>query len=154
MPRKRKRKSKMQTRKTKRPKKLANWTTVKGAKVSVKPKRKWGISPVTKLRQQRLRLYAKARARFLEANPICGVWLRRDACVIKHDGKMIGFAIGCIPQYSTEIHHKRGRNGELLLDERYWLAVSSENHTWIHNNIAEARKLGLIAQPGEWGKQE
>lgn len=45
---------------------------------------------------------------------------------------------------ATEVHHIRGRVGDLLLDETYWLAVSTEGHRWIHNNVAEARKKGWI----------
>ncbi len=33
---------------------------------------------------------------------------------------------------ATDIHHLRGRAGQLLLDERYWLAVSRKAHDWIH----------------------
>jgi hypothetical protein len=42
----------------------------------------------------------------------------------------------------TEIHHRKGRIGSLLLDQRFWLAVSSEGHQWIENNPDEALKRG------------
>lgn len=41
-------------------------------------------------------------------------------------------------------HHMRGRLGPLLLDERFWLAVSRPGHDWIHTNPKEAEKLGFI----------
>lgn len=47
-------------------------------------------------------------------------------------------------------HHKRGRLGALLCDTRFWIALCRRHHDWVHANIAEARKLDLIAQPGEW----
>jgi hypothetical protein len=34
---------------------------------------------------------------------------------------------------ATQVHHKRGRLGKLLLDQRYWLGVSDEGHKRIEN---------------------
>ena len=56
---------------------------------------------------------------------------------------------------TTEIHHIKKRIGfaddwakendiNLLLDERFWLAVSRKGHIWIHDNINEAKKLGYL----------
>ena len=45
---------------------------------------------------------------------------------------------------ATEVHHINGRIGDLLTDEQYWLAVSTEGHRWIHENVNEARKKGWI----------
>lgn len=47
-------------------------------------------------------------------------------------------------------HHRRGRNGSLLMDKRFWTPVSFRGHDWIGNNIAAARKLGLICEKGLW----
>lgn len=44
---------------------------------------------------------------------------------------------------ATEIHHKRGRVGALLNDERYWLPVSRKGHVEIEMNPAWARKMGF-----------
>lgn len=35
---------------------------------------------------------------------------------------------------TTEVHHKAGRIGELLLASEYWLAVSRKGHNFIHDN--------------------
>jgi len=51
---------------------------------------------------------------------------------------------------ATQVHHSRGRLGDLLLDERFWVAVSAKGHEWIHENISHARKVGLICEPGQW----
>lgn len=51
---------------------------------------------------------------------------------------------------SEDVHHTRGRVGSLLLDERFWRAVSRKGHDWIGNNMAEARKLGLLCEVGQW----
>lgn len=41
---------------------------------------------------------------------------------------------------ATQVHHKMGRIGPLLLDQRYWLAVSDEGHKKIEANPAWARE--------------
>ena len=48
-------------------------------------------------------------------------------------------------------HHRRGRAGRLLMDERFWTPLCSRHHRWVHDNIAEARALGLICEKGKWG---
>lgn len=52
----------------------------------------------------------------------------------------------------TEVHHTRGRAGALLLDKRFWIAVSRIGHRWIHSNPAEARRRGWLCAVGEWNK--
>jgi hypothetical protein len=51
---------------------------------------------------------------------------------------------------SQDVHHKRGRIGRLLCEVNHWLPVCRGCHDWIHKNIEEARKLGLICEPGQW----
>lgn len=43
---------------------------------------------------------------------------------------------------ATEIHHQRGRIGDLLLDDRYWLPVSRKGHVMITLKPAWALKSG------------
>lgn len=56
-------------------------------------------------------------------------------------------------QPTTEVHHKAGRAGfadewarlnntPLLIDVRYFLAVSRNGHRWIEENPAEAKQMG------------
>lgn len=45
---------------------------------------------------------------------------------------------------ANEVHHKKGRTGKLLLYVPFWLAVSTEGHTWIHANPTKAYKKGLL----------
>lgn len=89
-------------------------------------------------RAARLFQYQRDAKDFLARNPWCVWGLRQEP-----------------PQFirATQVHHYRGRAGKLLLDQRFWLGMSADKHTWAHNNIAEARKLGLICPKGEWGKQ-
>jgi hypothetical protein len=43
---------------------------------------------------------------------------------------------------ATEIHHMKGRMGKLLIDERYFLAVSREGHIKIGDNPEWAMEMG------------
>lgn len=43
---------------------------------------------------------------------------------------------------ATQIHHKKGRIGKLLLDTRYWLAVSHDGHEKIERNPIWAKQMG------------
>jgi hypothetical protein len=45
---------------------------------------------------------------------------------------------------ATEIHHAYGRRGEMLLDTRYWFAVSREGHSHIHSNVEWAEENGYL----------
>lgn len=53
---------------------------------------------------------------------------------------------------ATCVHHIRGRLGTLKFDKRFWCPTTMENGLWPHRNIAEARKLGLLAQAGDWNR--
>ena len=64
--------------------------------------------------------YLRRRRIFLAKNPFCAVTGNR----------------------ATEVHHMKGREGGLLLDERYWLAVSREGHVEIENNPVWAKEMG------------
>lgn len=59
----------------------------------------------------------------------------------------------CISTRNTEAHHTRGRNGNLISDNRYIKWLCRKHHNWVHANPSEARKLGLLADKGDWGKQ-
>jgi hypothetical protein len=43
---------------------------------------------------------------------------------------------------TTDIHHKKGRVGELFLDERYWIALSREGHQHVEDNPEWAKENG------------
>lgn len=73
--------------------------------------------------------YMKLRKQFLSSQP---------KCAVRSSDK------------SRDIHHSRGRMGTLLIDTRFWKAVSRRAHEWIGQNPVEARSLGLLCQPGEW----
>lgn len=43
---------------------------------------------------------------------------------------------------TTDIHHMKGRIGSLLLDTRYWVALSREGHKFVEENPEWAKKNG------------
>ena len=45
-------------------------------------------------------------------------------------------------QPTTDIHHKKGRIGSLLLDTRYWIALSREGHKFVEENPEWAKENG------------
>ena len=81
---------------------------------------------VSNKRALELRAYAIMRPIFLRKNPFCEF----DPMCLKP---------------SVDIHHIRGRAGNLLTDERYLMAICREHHTWmIHENAKKAREIGLL----------
>ena len=44
---------------------------------------------------------------------------------------------------TTEVHHKKGRIEELLLDQRWWVALSSKGHKKVENNPEWAKEKGF-----------
>lgn len=94
-------------------------------KENEKPKRKTykRINKDSLKRKQEKAIYLKKRIDFLNKpeNKICPV----------------------TNQPTTEVHHKKGRIGTLLNDERYWLAVSRKGHQRIENNPIWAKKNGF-----------
>lgn len=49
---------------------------------------------------------------------------------------------GCL-NVSQQVHHKKGRISELLLDTKYWLAVCDSCHKWIEANSKLAKEMGF-----------
>lgn len=83
-------------------------------------------TPLRKLsgkRRKEVNLYLKARKIYLEAHLIC------EACNEKP---------------SDQIHHKKGRQGKLIHDVRYFMATDQECHAWIENNREASRRQGWL----------
>lgn len=76
----------------------------------------------SKKRARQEREYVKLRKIYLFTHPVCEV----AGC-------------GC---ESTEIHHKKGRVGDLLTDERFFLAVCRAHHVYIELHPALAKEHG------------
>lgn len=80
---------------------------------------------VSKKRAMELRAYAIMRPIFLAANPFCEF----DPMCLKR---------------AVDIHHIRGRAGNLITDERYLMAICREHHAWIHSHAKKAREMGML----------
>lgn len=80
------------------------------------------ISPYSKKRVSSLQKYNKLRIEFLSKpeNKICPITKKP----------------------TTDIHHKKGRIGNLLTDMRYWVALSREGHIYVENNPIWAKENG------------
>lgn len=57
----------------------------------------------------------------------------------------------CFQTYASECHHSRSRIGSLLLNEKYWIALCSKCHRFVHENPSWARTRGLLCEKGKWG---
>lgn len=93
-------------------------SSLKAPKISPK-KTQNKIKQVSVKRSQENRLYTAKRALYLAENIKC------ECCKV-------------MP--STEIHHKKGRIGNLLTDTRYFLAVCRQCHTKIELNPEWAKE--------------
>jgi hypothetical protein len=93
------------------------------------PKPRTWLRPFSKRRSIVSQLYNMLRGFYLAQNPMC--------CV-KSDSS------------ADDIHHCRGKNATLMLDWRFWKAVSRKVHNWIGDNPNEAREAGLLCAWGEW----
>lgn len=91
----------------------------KPEKESNKSKKVYRIPNRSKKRAKAEREYSRKRKEFLDKNPLC-----------EHCGKM-----------ATEVHHKRGRIGDLLTDERHFMAVCREDHQQIEMNPDWAHQM-------------
>lgn len=80
------------------------------------------IRPRSNKRAAQERRYSKLRKVFLFTHPTCEV----KGC-------------GC---EATEIHHRKGKIGDLLTDERWFLAVCRPHHIYIELNPALAKEHG------------
>lgn len=115
------------------------WRSTKKSTPSSKAMARRQLSPLSSRQRERLKRYAIAKRRWWHKvkDTLCPVLLT-----------LYGRRVGV----SDKPHHVKGRMGSLLYDDRTFLAVSDEGHTFIHNNIEIARQHGWIAQAGEWNK--
>lgn len=90
------------------------------------PPKKLAKTPIKKQSEslsQAKKRYKKAREEFLSTHPCCEVKI--PGCLIPNDG------------YNNEgiqVHHKKGRIGDLLWDKRYFLAVCANCHRFIEDH--------------------
>lgn len=81
------------------------------------------IKPVSDKRQDELKIYRIKRDEYLKRNPICEF-------------------PGCLST-DIELHHKKGRIGLLLTDDRYFCSLCRKHHRWVEEHPEEAKKMNL-----------
>lgn len=99
-----------------------------GQRVTV---RRAPVKPVSENRRVEAAVYRQRRLVFLEANPVCAAAPWHDEMGVDCDGR------------ATTIQHKRGRVGDLYLDESLWLGLSLPCHQWVTDHPALAVEYGL-----------
>ena len=112
------------------------WKNVSGNKlckqcattgVAIKPTIKAKpIPPRSQKRSKEERLYAAKRIIFIQEHPMCEAHIS-----------------GICTEYAAEVHHKKGRIGDDLLDETHWLALCHMCHEYIENNRDFAMEKGF-----------
>jgi len=93
------------------------------------------LKKVSKSQRRKLKTYFEVRNEFLRDNPACLI------CVVR----------GLTPAPATEVHHLFGRSNSLLCDVRGFCPSCKSCREWPHANPKEARELGLLGEPWEWG---
>lgn len=86
--------------------------------------------------------YSKLRKEYLEAHPICEIWLAENQTKLLHTEDAEGL-LGEAPR-STEIHHRKGRFGSRLNDTQFWMATCENCHRLIHANPKWAHEKGYL----------
>lgn len=94
------------------------------------------IRPVSKKRGEQLKIYKSLRQEFLKANPLC----QNVDCPTLNGHR----------RTATEVHHSRGKTGTMLLQVKWFRALCSWCHRWVHDNPNKARVLGLLCEKGKW----
>ena len=87
-----------------------------------KPKTRKPISKISKKKKIELAKYTVLRIQFL--------------------GKPENRKCPITGEKTTDIHHMKGRTGDLFLDTRFWLAVSRNGHRMIEENPEWAKEKG------------
>jgi hypothetical protein len=81
----------------------------------------------SKKRAAAMRVYRKRRDEFLTEHPRCQ------------------FPTGCEAR-ATVVHHRRGRFGGRLLDERWWAAACDLHNDFAETHTGEALDLGWLVR--------
>jgi hypothetical protein len=95
-------------------------------KHSYKPTSKKPLAPRSAKRAKQEKEYSNKRKTFMLAHPLCQANIS-----------------GLCTSQSTDIHHIKGRSGELLLEVNEWMSVCRACHMWIETHPIEATELGF-----------
>ena len=81
------------------------------------------IRPISEKKQKELAEYRKVRDKFLKENPVC----QYPGCGSRN----------------VELHHGAGRQGKLLTDTKYFVALCALHHRYIEIHPDKAKGMGL-----------
>lgn len=98
-------------------------------------KRSKPLKKISKSQRNRLAAYKEVRIEYLKKFPACAICLCR----------------GMTPAPATEVHHMFGRNSSLLCDTRGFVPSCRGCRDFPHEHPKEARALGILREPWEWG---
>ena len=93
---------------------------------SFKPKNKKPLAPRSTKRAKQESEYSNKRKIFMLEHPMCQANIS-----------------GLCTSQSTDVHHIKGRSGELLLEVSEWMSVCRACHQWIETHPIEATALGF-----------
>jgi len=97
-------------------------------KRSMPIKRKTPLRRVSKKRAVQLAKYRKLREAML-----AGAWCEFP----------MKYFPPCLNR-AQDLHHVKGRIGDLLLDKNNIMTLCRSHHDWIHSHGREARKMGIL----------
>lgn len=92
-----------------------------------------GIKAMSQAQAQRNAVYNAINELYRCTHPYC------EACFVIWPPQQ-----KAAQHFADDTHHKKGRDGLLLFDVRYFLSVCRPAHNWIGDHPAEAKKLGLL----------
>ena len=84
------------------------------------------IKPRSDKRSKEETIYKDLRRQYLNQHDLCKAKIVSNCSVA-----------------ATEIHHKKGRIGFLLINTTFWLPVCRACHNWIEQNPITAKGLGF-----------
>lgn len=124
-------------RNTKMPRNKANWMRVqspgfKAQRDKLRPEntKAGGIKSRSQPHEVRMAVYRGIAEMFKLQHPIC------QACHLINPMLRSN-------SWTDDVHHKKSRDGLLLFDVRFFLAVCRRCHTWIGDHPKESVELGL-----------
>jgi hypothetical protein len=102
----------------------------------------WALQVVKKQKEKQLSSEIKKKPINKVSNKLRIEHLKYSAQRIVFLGKKENQICPITKKQTTDIHHKKGREGSLLLDESYWIALSREGHKYVEEHPIWAKDNG------------
>jgi len=105
---------------------ISCWNKIKPQPLPKEKSKPLVIKKISEKRKFEQKIYSTERKLFLAKYPICQAGIKY------------------ICTYSSkEVHHSKGRVGNLYLDQNHWVALCSECHQYLELNPLIAKELGF-----------